>query len=76
MTITDYMTAEGIGFLEFSVRLHGKTGLLITPETLRRIAQKQTGCRLATAKAIIAATDGKVALEDLPNEGQDTGTGA
>jgi len=64
MSITDFMASKSIGFSDFSFLIHTRTGLQVLPETLRRIA-KGTGCRAETARAIIAATDGTVTLDDI-----------
>jgi hypothetical protein len=64
MSIMDFMASKAIGFSEFSFLIHSRTGLQVLPETLRRIV-KGTGCRAETARAIIAATDGTVTLDDI-----------
>lgn len=64
MTISEYLEREAIGYMDFSFRIHSKTGVQVLPETLRRVA-RGSGCRAETAHAIVRATDGAVTLDDI-----------
>ncbi len=72
MSITEYRTKHGLS-VEDLAKLCG-----LKRSTLAMIETGTTGCRLASARAIVHATNGEVGYEDIPlppvDEDEENGT--
>lgn len=64
MKLSEYLQKHGLSHAAFVFQVYDRTGTRMTDASVSLIA-KGRNCRLSTARAIVEATEGEVAYEDL-----------